>query len=129
MSGTPRRMIVRRNARVPTPVAASFERSDAGLRLDGVSVGPQRAPGLVGLSLAVPPGGAVALLGGPAAGKSLVIALLAGFARPSAGRVLWHGVDIAQVAAHRRGFGLLQQREALVEHWTVAANVGLPLRL
>lgn len=45
------------------------------------------------------PGDALVLRGANGSGKSTLLRLLAGFLRPAAGRLLWHGEDVAATAA------------------------------
>ncbi|WP_377272967.1 ABC transporter ATP-binding protein [Peterkaempfera sp. SMS 1(5)a] len=72
-----------------------------GIRLEGVSF---RYPGTTrdvvsGLDLALPAGSVVALVGENGAGKSTLVKLLCGLYRPSAGRVLIDGRDLAELDA------------------------------
>ncbi len=60
------------------------------LRLDGVSFCYDTIPALADLSFAIAPGERVALLGRNGAGKSTVVRLVAGLARPDEGTV-WVG--------------------------------------
>lgn len=50
------------------------------------------------ISLALPAGSVVALVGENGAGKSTLVKLLCGFYRPSAGRILVDGTDLARIA-------------------------------
>ena len=54
------------------------------------------------VSLSVPRGTITGLIGPNGAGKTTLFALLAGFLRPSAGRVLFEGRDVTSEPAHRR---------------------------
>ena len=56
-----------------------------------------RAPALDGLSFFVAPGEMLVLAGPSGAGKSSVIELLLGFVRPTEGRILLNGHDIADI--------------------------------
>lgn len=59
--------------------------------------GASGRPALDGLSLRVPAGTSVALVGRSGAGKSTLASLLLGLRRPESGRVMIDGVDIARV--------------------------------
>jgi ATP-binding cassette, subfamily C, bacterial CydD len=59
--------------------------------------GASGRPALDGLSLTVPAGTSVALVGRSGAGKSTLASLLLGLRRPESGRVMIDGVDIARV--------------------------------
>ena len=49
--------------------------------------------------------------------------------QPHAGDVLWQGRSLAAVPAHRRGFGLVFQDQALFPHLDVERNVAFGLRM
>jgi putrescine transport system ATP-binding protein len=69
-----------------------------------------------------------ALLGGSGCGKTTLLRLLAGFERPTAGRVFIGGVDVTDVPAHRRPVNMMFQSYALFPHMSVANNVAFGLR-
>lgn len=56
---------------------------------------PGGPPVLRGVSFTMPAGASVALVGANGAGKSTVVKLLCRFYEPTAGAILWDGVDIA----------------------------------
>jgi len=93
------------------------------------------APAVAGVSLAVAPGEAVALMGPSGSGKSTLLNLIAGMDRPTAGTVLVGGerVDaLSETAAarFRRGqVGMIFQFFNLLDDMTVLDNVLLPARL
>jgi putative spermidine/putrescine transport system ATP-binding protein len=100
--------------------------ADAGIRLVDVST---RNGALANISLDAPPGALLAVLGPARSGKSALIAVLAGMLRRHDGIVTFGGASLRRVAMHRRGFGLVQQSDALFPHLTLAQNVAYPLRL
>ena len=51
------------------------------------------------VSLTIPAGGAMLLLGANGSGKSTLLRLLAGLKRPDAGGIVWNGVDCAEEPA------------------------------
>ncbi len=79
------------------------------------------------IDLAVEPGEFFALLGPSGSGKSTLLRVLAGFARPQAGRVLVDGKDISAVPPWQRDIGMVFQNYALWPHMTVAQNVAFGL--
>lgn len=87
------------------------------------------------VSLAVPAGQFVALMGATGSGKSTLLHCLAGLDRPTAGRVRLAGRDItrlreAAVTRLRRDrVGFVFQSYNLLSTLTVARNVLLPARL
>jgi thiol reductant ABC exporter CydD subunit len=98
------------------------------LRTESVSVTfPGRAaPALEGLDLVVEQGAHVALVGPSGSGKSTTIALLLGFVRPDAGRVIVAGADLSTIdpAPWRTLVSWVPQRPQLV-HGTLADNLRL----
>ncbi len=101
------------------------EGETAGLILDRIRL---RAA-LWEVSLAVPPGQFLAVLGGAGAGKSALVSVLAGTARADGGGMSRAGRPIGRMPAHQRGFGVVAQRDALFPGLTLAENVAYPLRL
>jgi thiamine transport system ATP-binding protein len=82
-----------------------------------------------GVDIAVADGEVVALLGPSGCGKSTLLRAVAGLERPDGGTVCWDGTDLATVAVHRRGFGLVFQDGQLFPHRDVAGNVAFGLRM
>jgi ABC-type multidrug transport system fused ATPase/permease subunit len=80
------------------------------------------------LSLVVPPGQTVALVGATGAGKSTFAKLVARFYDPTDGRVLVDGHDLRDVAARslRSQMGIVPQ-EAFLFSGTIADNIGFGL--
>jgi ATP-binding cassette subfamily C protein len=71
---------------------------------DNIVLGRQGGePILKGISFHLEPGEAMALIGQSAAGKTSLARILAGAWRPSGGRALLDGMDVAQWAAEDRG--------------------------
>ena len=54
--------------------------------------------------------------------------MIAGFERPTSGRILLDGVDVAQTPPHRRNVNTVFQSYALFPHLTVADNVAFGLK-
>lgn len=80
------------------------------------------------VSFTVAPPQIVALLGPSGSGKSSLLRCIAGVQRIDAGRLLWDGVDITDVPAHRRDIGLVFQDPLLFPHLDVTANIAFGLR-
>ena len=97
--------------------------------------GDQIIPVLVDINLDVREGDFVALMGPSGSGKSTLLNLVAGIDKPSAGRILVAGVDIAQLtdselAAWRAAHvGFVFQFYNLMPVLTAFENVELPLQL
>jgi thiamine transport system ATP-binding protein len=76
----------------------------------------------------VAPGSRVAIIGPSGAGKSTLLSAIAGFIRPTSGRVIWNGDDLNPIPAGQRPVTILFQDQNLFPHLTVAQNLGLGLR-
>lgn len=81
-----------------------------------------------GLDLHIPDGSFFTLLGPSGCGKTTLLRVIAGFIRPSGGRLAFGDVDMTQVPAHRRGIGMVFQDYALFPDKTVFDNVAYGLR-
>jgi putrescine transport system ATP-binding protein len=69
-----------------------------------------------------------ALLGPSGCGKTTLLRMLAGFERPSEGRILLAGEDLGPVPPYRRPVNMMFQAYALFPHLTVAGNVAFGLK-
>ena len=85
-------------------------------------------PVLTAVSLTARAGEIVALLGPSGCGKTTLLRVIAGL-QPHTGDVRWQGNSVAAAPAHRRGFGLVFQDQALFPHLDVARNVAFGLRM
>lgn len=90
--------------------------------------GRKSTDALVDFTLRTRRGETVALLGPSGSGKSTALKALAGFVRPSAGRVRLAGRDITDLPPAKRGIGVVVQSYALFPHMRVADNVAFGLR-
>lgn len=70
-----------------------------------------------------------ALLGPSGCGKTTLLRMIAGFARPDAGRILLDGTDMTDLRPNRRPVNLMFQSYALFPHMTVAQNVAYGLEM
>lgn len=86
------------------------------------------APAIEDLSLSIHPGEFLTLLGPSGSGKTTALNLLAGFLKPSSGRILIDGKVVSDLPAHRRNVGVVFQHYALFPHLTVRENIGYPLK-
>lgn len=88
-----------------------------------------------GIDLNVDSGEFVAITGASGSGKSTLLHMLGGITRPSSGRVLLEGVDMAGLdddalaLVRRRRIGFVFQRYNLLPELSLAENVALPLVL
>jgi branched-chain amino acid transport system ATP-binding protein len=93
------------------------------LRIEGIS---KRFGGLLAVdqaSFAAPAGRITALIGPNGAGKTTLFAIIAGFLRPTEGRVLYDGVDVTGLPPHRlarrgiaRTFQIVRRPDGAGEH-------------
>ncbi|HSM60733.1 MAG TPA: ABC transporter ATP-binding protein [Longimicrobiales bacterium] len=106
-----------------TSVAPRLERE---VRLEDVAFAYEDKPVLSHVSLEIPSGSFVALVGPSGAGKTTLADLVIGLHRPHTGRVLIDGVDLEEVDAHawRSMIGYVPQ-DLLLFHDTILRNVTL----
>ena len=81
-----------------------------------------------GLDLEIGEGEFFSLLGSSGCGKTTTLRMIAGFERPDEGRIELDGVDLSQVAPHKRPVNTVFQSYALFPFLDVAENVGFGLR-
>ncbi|MGA7202998.1 MAG: ABC transporter ATP-binding protein [Specibacter sp.] len=98
------------------------------VELRSVSVTYGTTTALAGLDLHVARGETVALLGPSGSGKSTALKAIAGFERPSHGRVLLDGRDVTDASPAQRGIGVVVQQYALFPHMRIDANVAYGLK-
>ena len=101
----------------------------AHLELRGLSKRYGDVVAVVGCELAVERGEFVCLLGPSGCGKTTTLQMIAGFAPPTAGRVVLEGRDITALPPSQRGLGIVFQSYALFPHMTVAQNVAFGLEM
>ncbi|MBF8781572.1 polyamine ABC transporter ATP-binding protein [Pseudomonas fulva] len=80
------------------------------------------------VSLEIRKGEIFALLGGSGSGKSTLLRMLAGFERPTEGRILLDGVDITDLPPYERPINMMFQSYALFPHMTVEQNIAFGLQ-
>ena len=99
------------------------------LAIDSVSVSYGTTPVLDRVSLEVQRGEMVALLGSSGCGKTSLLRAIAGFVRPTAGRIVVDGREITALPPEERHTAMMFQSYALWPHMDVAANIGYGLRM
>ena len=109
-------------------------REDPVVRLENVSFGYDRTRKVLSdISLSIPPGKLVALMGGSGCGKTTILRLIGGVIRPTSGSARVFGTDMANVKVEelyrlRRQMGMLFQFGALFTDLSVFDNVAFPMR-
>ena len=80
------------------------------------------------VSLTINKGEIFALLGGSGSGKSTLLRMLAGFEKPTSGRIYLDGEDITDLPPYERPINMMFQSYALFPHMTVAENIAFGLK-
>ena len=75
----------------------------------------------------IPDGKLVGLLGPSGCGKSTTLYMISGLQKPTSGRIFFGDDDVTDLAAEKRGVGLVFQNYALYPHLTVLQNILFPL--
>jgi phospholipid/cholesterol/gamma-HCH transport system ATP-binding protein len=110
----------------PAPPRIAVELAD-------VTFGYDRRPVLRGISMAIPRGKVVAIMGGSGCGKTTILRLIGGQLRPQSGDVRVAGESVPEMNrdalyAMRRRFGMLFQFGALFTDMSVYENIAFTLR-
>lgn len=107
--------------------------ADSLLRLErlGVQLGGRQV--LRDIDLSVPRGQTVAIIGESGCGKTVLLKTMIGLIRPSCGKVVFDGRDLAAMSEHqlteqRIRFGFVFQQAALFDSMTIGQNVAFPLQ-
>ncbi|MEE2034899.1 ABC transporter ATP-binding protein, partial [Rhodococcus chondri] len=98
-----------------------------GLTVDKVCARYGRNEVVTDVSVAVPRGELLAVLGPSGGGKTTLLRVVAGLHPASAGRVVVDGKPVTDLPPERRGVGLVPQEGALFPHLNVARNIGYGL--
>jgi len=103
------------------------------VEIDAVNFGYGRRPVLEGISMRMPRGKVVAIMGGSGCGKTTLLRLIGGQLKPSGGTIrvggqVVHELDTEGLYALRRRMSMQFQFGALFTDMTVFDNVAFPLR-
>ncbi len=96
------------------------------LKLDGISVFYDGIHALQGVSIEVPDGKIVSLIGANGAGKSTTLKSIVGLVKPAAGTVSWNGEALAGLATKdvvSRGIVLVPEGRRVFPNLTVEENL------
>ena len=80
------------------------------------------------VSLKIYRGELFTILGGSGCGKSTLLRMLAGFEKPSDGRILIDGVDVTETPPYERPVNMMFQSYAVFPHMTVEQNIAYGLK-
>ncbi|TMH33997.1 MAG: ABC transporter ATP-binding protein [Betaproteobacteria bacterium] len=109
------------------------ERRAPAIELSDVSFAYERRLVLRGITMRVPRGRIVAIMGGSGCGKTTMLRLIGGQLKPQSGRIIVAGqsvpdLDSDALYALRRRFGMLFQFGALFTDMSVFENIAFPMR-
>jgi phospholipid/cholesterol/gamma-HCH transport system ATP-binding protein len=101
--------------------------------VESVSFSYDRRPILKGISMRVPRGKVVAIMGASGSGKTTLLRIIGGQLKPTSGKLsvagkVVHELELPQLYAMRRRMSMLFQFGALFSDMTVFENVAFPLR-
>ncbi len=100
----------------------------AHIRLENVTKTFGSHAALKNLDLEIADGEFFVLLGQTGAGKTTTLRLIAGLEKPTSGRILIDGVDVADWGAAERDVALVLQQYSLYPRYTVKQNLEFPLK-
>ena len=108
-------------------------RPEIAVELADVTFGYDRRAVLDGISMTIPRGRVVAIMGGSGCGKTTILRLIGGQLKPQSGRVTVAGQSVPDLGrdalyAMRRKFGMLFQFGALFTDMSVYENIAFALR-
>ncbi|MET9179078.1 ABC transporter ATP-binding protein [Kitasatospora aureofaciens] len=104
------------------------DRPAGAVRLEGLAKSfDGRVRAVDGVDLEIGEGEFFAMLGPSGSGKTTVLRMIAGFERPTVGRVLLGGVDVTALPPFDRDVNTVFQDYALFPHMSIEQNVGYGL--
>lgn len=103
------------------------------LEVDALHVEFGRQHVLRDLNLRIPEGQTLVIIGESGCGKTVLLKNIIGLIRPTRGRILFRGRDLAKLSEReltdlRTHFGFVFQQAALFDSLTIGQNVAFPLR-
>ena len=96
--------------------------------LDGISKAFGKTQAVDNISMVIPDGAFVVMLGPTGAGKTTTLRLVSGLETLDAGRVLIDGRDVSQETPAQRDVAMVFQQYSLYPHLSVRDNLAFPLR-
>jgi phospholipid/cholesterol/gamma-HCH transport system ATP-binding protein len=122
----------RKNLLLPDSARWPLDPAKPVIELENVSVSFGDKQVLRGLDLKIVPGQTTVIVGRSGSGKSVLLKLMMGLLKPTSGRVVLFGCDLAtcsavQVIEMRKRMGMLFQNYALFDARSVDDNIGFSL--
>lgn len=105
------------------------EKNDVHLSVAGVTQRFGNLTALEGIDLDIRAQEFVTLLGPSGCGKTTLLRIIAGFLRPTEGRIILGGSDVTRMPPHKRPVNIVFQRPTLFPHLDVSGNVAFGLRI
>jgi multiple sugar transport system ATP-binding protein len=96
--------------------------------LSGISKTFGAVTALSDVTMTIPDGSFVVLLGPTGAGKTTVLRMVSGLDKPDAGQISIGGRDVAQLSPAQRNVAMVFQQYSLYPHLTVRENLAFPLK-
>jgi phospholipid/cholesterol/gamma-HCH transport system ATP-binding protein len=121
------------DSRVSLTRSRALDGEPPAIELADVSFAYDERPVLRGITMTVPRGSVVAIMGGSGCGKTTILRLIGGQLKPQSGKVLVAGESVPDLGpdalyALRRKFGMLFQFGALFTDMSVFENIAFPMR-
>jgi phospholipid/cholesterol/gamma-HCH transport system ATP-binding protein len=123
-----------KQSRAPAGIATwRVEPEAAAVELKDVTFGYDARPVLKGITMTIPRGKIVAIMGGSGCGKTTILRLIGGQLRPRSGTIRVGGLSVPDLDADalyelRRKYGMLFQFGALFTDMSVFENIAFPMR-
>ena len=102
--------------------------ADPYVQIEGITKTYDDFTAVKGVSLSIYKGEFFSLLGRSGCGKTTLLRILAGFEKPTTGKVLIDGVDVTNWPAYKRPINMMFQSYALFPHMTVYQNIAFGLK-
>ena len=99
-----------------------------GIRLENLVVKFGDFNAINNVTLQIPKGKLVSLLGPSGSGKSTTLFTISGIHKPSSGKIFFGDKDVTGLEPEELGIGLVFQNYALYPHMTVRENIMFPLK-
>ena len=99
------------------------------LSIDNVTKSFAQTTVVRNVDIAIDKGEFVSFLGPSGCGKTTTLRMVAGFERPTTGRILIDGKDVTDLKPNQRNIGMVFQSYALFPNMTVAQNIAFGLKV